>query len=159
MVSVTLNVRWFLSVVFVWSQNFSKYWMVVVWSQLIFVLGSCSWGGGGEGGTGKHRTHDWTDAGLIPGRSRIPFSRVNCQCYLVSFPPPHITAVACKRPWSFCQSAGGKLQLKHAHSLDQMNWKQADYAVQSVWESIREMSSHATCQEVLIYSHLSSLSH
>ena len=37
--------------------------------------------------------------------------------YLVSVPPP-VTAVAHKRPWSFCQKCRWQVTPKHAYTLD-----------------------------------------
>ena len=63
----------------------------------------------------ERRTRDWKVAGSNPCWSggRIFFSRVDFLCWLLFRYPfhPRVTAVARKRSRSFCQSAGGMLQL------------------------------------------------
>ena len=60
-------------------------------------------------------------AGLNPCRSggRIFFSRVNFLCWLLFRYPfhPRVTAVACKRPRSFCQKCRWQVTAKHAYTL------------------------------------------
>ena len=70
-----------------------------------------------------------------------------------------VTAVACKRPRSVCQKCWWQVT-KHAYTLDQMKSEFADYSCPAtVWEPIRTMISHTTCQRTLVHSHLSSVSH
>ena len=45
--------------------------------------------------------------------------------YSVSI-PCHVTAVACKRPWLFCQKCRWQVTLKHAYTLDPMKLEWAD---------------------------------
>ena len=83
----------------------------------------------------EHRTRDWKVASLNPGNStrRIFFSRCSLcvltliQCLFHTC----VTAVACKRLWSFCQKCRWQITPKHAYTLDQMKSKHADYAVQA----------------------------
>ena len=69
----------------------------------------------------ERRTRDGKVAGLNPCKSggRIFFSRVNFLCWLLFRYPfhPRVTTVARKRSRSFCQSAGGRLQL-NTHTSD-----------------------------------------
>ena len=69
----------------------------------------------------ERRTRDRKVAGSNPCRSggRIFFSRVNFLCWLLFRYPFHpcVTAVARKRPRSFCRSAGGMLQLNTHNTL------------------------------------------
>ena len=41
---------------------------------------------------------------------------------------PHVTAVACKRPWSFCLKCRWQVTRKHGYTLDPMKLEWADYA-------------------------------
>ena len=63
----------------------------------------------------ERRTRDWkvTDTNPCWSGGRIFFSRVNFLCWLLFRYPfhTHVTTVARKRSRSFCQSAGGRLQL------------------------------------------------
>ena len=63
----------------------------------------------------EHRTRDWKVAGSNPcwNGGRIFFSRVDFLCWLLFRYPfhPRVTTVARKKSRSFCQSAGGRLQL------------------------------------------------
>ena len=45
--------------------------------------------------------------------------------------PPCVTAVACKRPQSFCQKCMWQVTPKHAYTLDQMKSERSDVAVQA----------------------------
>ena len=58
----------------------------------------------------------------------------------VSYPfHPRFTAVARKRPRSFCQNCRWQVTPKHAYTLDPMKSEWTDYAtVQAVWEPIRK---------------------
>ena len=66
----------------------------------------------------ERRTRDWKVAGSNPCRSggRIFFSRVDYLCWLLFryLFHPHVTAVAHKRSWSFCQV---QVTVKHAYTL------------------------------------------
>ena len=66
-------------------------------------------------------TRDWKVAGSNPCWSggRIFFSRVNFLCWLLFRYPfhPHVTAVARKRPRSFCQKCRWQVTAKHAYTL------------------------------------------
>ena len=67
------------------------------------------------------RTRDWKVTGSNPCRSgwRIFFSRVNFLCWLLFRYPFHpcVTAVARKRPRSFCQKCRWQVTAKHAYTL------------------------------------------
>ena len=69
----------------------------------------------------EHRTRDRKVVGLNPCWSggRIFFSRVNFLCWLLFGYPfhPHVTAVARKRPWSFCQKRMWQVTAKHVYTL------------------------------------------
>ena len=71
-----------------------------------------------------------------PGKrgGRIFFFRVNfCVLTLIRCPfHPRVTAVARKRPWSFCQKCRWQISPKHAYTLDPKKSEWADYtAVQA----------------------------
>ena len=67
------------------------------------------------------RTRDWKVTGSNPCWSggRIFFSRVNFLCWLLFRYPfhPRVTAVAHKRPQSFCQKRRWQVTAKHAYTL------------------------------------------
>ena len=69
----------------------------------------------------EQQTHDQKVAGLNPCWSsrRIFFSRVNFLCWLLFWYlfHPRVTAVAHKRPWSFCQKRRWQVTAKHAYTL------------------------------------------
>ena len=69
----------------------------------------------------ERRTRDRKVAGSNPCRSggRILFSRVNFLCWLLFRYPfhPRVTAVARKRPRSFCQKCRWQVTAKHAYTL------------------------------------------
>ena len=105
-----------------------------------------------------------------PYTSHILSSRVDLVCtglcvfkqwydsYSVSI-APHGTAVARERPWSFCQSAGGRLRLSmHTPWLGEVRegWLSCPVIV---WEPVREMFLHATHHGTFSHSHCSLLSH
>ena len=81
----------------------------------------------------ERRTRDRRVASSNPGRSsgKILFSRVNfvwCPFH------PRVTAVARKRPRSFCQKCREQITHKHAHILDPTKSERADHAaVQALW--------------------------
>ena len=79
----------------------------------------------------QHGTHDGKAASLNPGRSsrRTFFSRsaLCADSYSVSV-PPCVTAVACRRPRSFCQKCRWQVTPKHAYTLDSTKSGWADYA-------------------------------
>ena len=60
-------------------------------------------------------------------------SRVNILCWLIRCPfHPCVTAVACKRPRSFCERCRWQVIPKHAYTLDSTKSEWADYvAVQA----------------------------
>ena len=73
---------------------------------------------------------------------------------------PFVTAVARKRPRSFCQSAGGRLHLNTHTPLTQRSRSGLIMSLsRNSVGTYPEMSSHATCQGTLGHSNLSSLSH
>ena len=60
---------------------------------------------------------------------------------------PHVTAVAHKRPQSFCQKCRWQVTPKHAYAFDPLKLERADCAtVQAQCGNLSEMSSHATRQ-------------
>ena len=69
----------------------------------------------------ERRTRDWKVAGSNPCWSggRIFFSRVNFLCWLLFRYPfhPRVTAVARKRPRSFCLKRRWQVTAKHAYTL------------------------------------------
>ena len=69
----------------------------------------------------ERRTRDWKVAGSNPCWSggRIFFSRVNFLCWLLFRYPfhPRVTAVARKRPRSFCEKRRWQVTAKHAYTL------------------------------------------
>ena len=79
------------------------------------VLWQMTRGGAGIAQWLEHQTHDRKVVGLNPCRSSGInfFSGVNFLCWLLFQYPfyPCVIAVACKRSWSVCQSAGGRLQI------------------------------------------------
>ena len=84
-----------------------------------------------------------------------------CVLTLIRYPFHHrVTAVARKRPWSFCQKCRWQVTPKHAYTLTHWSWNGLTMPVSrhSVG-TYQEMSSHATRQEMLGHGHLSSLSH
>ena len=73
---------------------------------------------------------------------------------------PRVTAVARKRPRSFCKKCRWQVTRKHAYTLTQrirsgLTMPLSRHSVRTY----QEMSSHATRQGTLSHSHLSSLSH
>ena len=66
-------------------------------------------------------------ASSSPGRNEgiILFSRVRCPFH------PLVTAVACKRPRSFCHNCRWQIPLKHTYTLDSMKSQWAHCAVQA----------------------------
>ena len=68
----------------------------------------------------ERRTRDRKVSGSNPCWSggRIFFSRVNFLCWLLFRYPfhPRVTAVARKRPWSFCQNRRWQVTAKHAYT-------------------------------------------
>ena len=46
---------------------------------------------------------------------------------------PHVTTVACKRPWSFCQKCRWQVTPKHAHTFDLTKLERADYVTVQAW--------------------------
>ena len=80
-----------------------------------------SWGAGIETQWLEHWTRDRKVAVSNPCWSggRIFFSQVNFLHWLLFRYPfhPHVTAVAHKRPWSFCQKCRWQVTVKHACTL------------------------------------------
>ena len=53
-----------------------------------------------------------------------------CVLTLIWWPlRPHVTVVACKRPWSFCQKCRWQVTSEHVNTLDPTKLEWADYAV------------------------------
>ena len=84
-----------------------------------------------------------------------------CVLTLIQCPfHPCVTAVAHKRPWSFCQKCRWQVTPKHEYTFDPMESEWADCATfQAKYGTCQEMSSHAICQGILGHSCLSMLSH
>ena len=80
----------------------------------------------------ERRTRDRKVASSIPGRSggRIFFCRVNFVCSLLFGvrSTSRVTAVARKRPRSFCQKCRWQVTPKHTYTLDSAKSERADYA-------------------------------
>ena len=70
---------------------------------------------------------DLAEAG---GELFSPELTLTADCYSVSI-PPHVTAVAHKSPWSFCQKCRWQVMPKYTYTLDPMKSEWADYAVQA----------------------------
>ena len=74
----------------------------------------------------ERQTRDWKVAGYNSWRNggRIFFSRVNFLCWLLFRYPFHhrVTAVARKRPRSFCQKCRWQVTAKHAYTLPMWLW-------------------------------------
>ena len=100
------------------------------------------------------RTHDRKVAGLNPGRSggRIFFSQVNFLCWLLLryLFHPRVTAVACKRPRTFCQKCRWQVTAKHAYTLRMwlcMKWHGAWlYGVHRTHQDGSSFMWHQPCQ-------------
>ena len=111
----------------------------------------------------------WHSVGLVIGRSRVrslavvtgEFSSLEltlCASSYFGIRSDHsrVTAVARKRPRSFCQKCRWQVTFKHAYTLGPAKSERTAYAVQaSCWESIRKTSSHATRQGTLVSGRLS----
>ena len=61
------------------------------------------------------------------GEFSSPELTLNADSYSVSI-LTHVIAVACKRPWSFCQKCRWQVMPKHAHTLDPTKSEWAEYA-------------------------------
>ena len=73
---------------------------------------------------------------------------------------PCVTAVACKRPQSFCQKCRWQVTPKHAYTLDPTNWSGLTMSLsRNSVGTYQETSSHAIHRGTLGHSRLSSLSH
>ena len=83
----------------------------------------------------ERRTRDGKVASSCPGRSswKISFSTVNFVCWLLFgvHSTPRVTAVARKRPRSFCQKSKWQVTSKHAYTFDPTKSEWVDYAVQA----------------------------
>ena len=110
---------------------------VELWTQQTFCSGLHVVARDNKRGAGiaqwlERRTRDWRVAGSNPCWSggRIFFSRVNFLCWLLFRYPfhPRVTAVARKRPRSFCQKRRWQVTAKHAYTLRMwlcMKWHSA----------------------------------
>ena len=90
------------------------------------------------------RTRDWKAARSVPSRSgeRSFFSRLNVLCCWLFFPYPlqlNVTAVARKRPRSFCQNCRWQVTQLNTHTpkLDPTKLEWADHAVEALYGSKR----------------------
>ena len=84
----------------------------------------------------EHQSRNWKVVSSHPDRcgSRTFFSRANFLCsYSVSI-QPCVTAVACKRPWSFCQKCRWQVTPKHAYTLDPGKSEWADNASKGTYQ-------------------------
>ena len=112
----------------------------------------------------EHQTHDRKVVSSNPGRSggRIFFSRVHFVCWLLLgvrsttvLPQWHI-----KDPGHSAKSAGGRLHLNTHTPLTHQSWSWLTMPLsRHSARAYQEMSTHATHQETLGHSRLSSLSH
>ena len=95
-------------------------------------VSSCSWhhpcpphhhweckGGREKLSTGSGHDQKVTGSNPYWSGGRIFFSRVSFLCWLLFWYlfHPHVTAVACKRPRSFCQKHRWQVTAKHAYNL------------------------------------------
>ena len=90
------------------------------------------------------KTRDWNVVSSSPGRSDSKnFWRRNfCpHSYLVSI-PPHVSVVACKRPWSFCQKYKWQVTPKNTYTLNTAKLEWADYAVQAQCGKLSGIQAH-----------------
>ena len=96
----------------------------------------------------ERRTRDRKVAGSNPCWSggRIFFSRVDFLCWLLFRYPfhPRVTAVACKRPRSFCQKCRWQVTAKHAYTLRM--W------LCMKWHGVWLYGVHRTCAETAAVS-------
>ena len=104
---------------YIYSLNFGVFWRSCFERQTTLWT-ICSRGAGIAQWT-EHRTRDQKVVGSNPCWSggRIFYSRVNFLCWLLFRYPfhPRVTAVARKRPWSFCQKRRWQVTAKHAYTL------------------------------------------
>ena len=90
----------------------------------------------------ERRTHDRKVPGSSPGRrgGRIFFSRVNFLCWLLfryQF-HPSVTAVARKRPRSFCQKCRWQVTAKDAYTLPMWLWMKWHCKLVHGWMAYKE---------------------
>ena len=94
-----------------WNVHLLMTWVWLSWGDSVWLTGHSS----------VVRAPDWKVAGLKPCRSgrRIFFSRVDFLCWLLFRYPfhPHVTTVAHKRSWSFCQKCRWQVTAKHVCTL------------------------------------------
>ena len=94
------------------------------------------------------QTCDWKVTSSNPCLSsrRIFFSRVDLLCWLWFHYPfyPHVTAVARKRSWSFCQKCRWQVTAKYAYTLRM--W------LCIKWHGAWLYGVHRTCAEVAVVS-------
>ena len=89
-------------------------------------------GGSRDSLLAERRTHDRKVASSNPGRSGGRISSKVCVLTLIRCPfHPHVTAVARKRPRSFCQKCRWQVTHKHEYIPDPTKSEWADYAVQA----------------------------
>ena len=107
----------------------------------------------------EHQTHDQEFLGLIPDRSSrqiSPSDRVSFLRWLLFQFLFHvcITAVAHKRPRSFCKEFRWQVPAKHAYMHDPVK---SEWAVDwlyfpiILWESIRETTSQTACKGMFFH--------
>ena len=102
----------------------------------------------------ERRTLDRKVAGSNPcwSSGRIFFSRVNFLCWILFRYPfhPRVTAVARKRPRSFCQKCRWQVTAKHAYTLRMwLSWSDMVHGCYGVHRKRRDGSSfmwHQPCQ-------------
>ena len=69
---------------------------------------------------------EWQETFLLQSQLCV-LTLILCPLY------PCVTAVARKRPWSFCQKGRWQVTLKHAYTFDPMKLERADYAAVQAW--------------------------
>ena len=96
----------------------------------------------------ERRIRDWKVVGSNPcwRGGIIFFSRVNFLCWLLFQYPFHhrVTAVACKRSWSFCQKCRSQVTAKQAYTLHM--W------LCMKWHGAWLYGVHLTCAEMAAVS-------
>ena len=102
----------------------------------------------------ERQTRDWKVTGLNPCWSGgiIFFSRVGFLCWLLFWYlfHPHVTAVARKRSWSFCQKCRWQVTAKRIHltyvALHEATWCMVVWCTQNLLQNSCSFMWHQPCQ-------------